>query len=135
MKSVRSLRIVNNDYESTYEELHSHNNCFSIHDQNIHRLGAEIYKVANDMSVGDFKNLFDFKDKFTVHIPLLNTELTVKNSIRYFIAVIWNAIPINIKTATSLNDFKNRIKSWKPECSCRLCKTFLQGVGFINITE
>ena len=45
-----SLRIVNNDYESTYEELLSHNNCFSIHDQNIHYLAAEIYKAANDLS-------------------------------------------------------------------------------------
>ena len=114
----RSLRIVNNDYESIYEELLSHNNCFSIHDQSIHQLAAEIYKVANDLSVGDFKNLFDFKDKYTIHIPLVNTELKGKNSIRYFGAVIWNAIPINIKTATSLNDFKNRVKSWKPECLC-----------------
>ena len=36
---------------------------FSIHDQNIHYLVAEIYKVANDLSVGDFKNFIDFKDK------------------------------------------------------------------------
>ena len=49
----KSLRIVNNDYESTYEELLSHNNCFSIHDQNIQRLAAEMYKVANDLSVED----------------------------------------------------------------------------------
>ena len=114
----RSLRIVNNHYESTYEELLFHNNCFSIHDLNIHRLAAEIHKVASNVSAGDFKNLFDFKDKYTIHIPLVNTELKGKNSIRYFGAVIWNAILINIKTATSLNDFKNRIKSWKPECSC-----------------
>ena len=36
---------------------------------------------------------FDFKDKYTIHIPLVNTEceLKGKNSIRYFDAVIWNA--------------------------------------------
>ena len=51
----RSLIIVNNDCESTYQELVSHNNCFSIQDHNIQRLTAEIYKVANDLSVGDFK--------------------------------------------------------------------------------
>ena len=83
-----------------------------------HHLATEIYKVADNLSVGDFKNLFDFKDKITLHIPFVNTELKVKNSIRYFGAVIWNAIPINIKTTTSLNGFKNRIKSWKPECPC-----------------
>ena len=81
-------------------------------------MAAEIHKVASNVSVGGFKNLFDFKDKYTIHIALVNTELKGKNSIRYFGAVIWKAILINIKTATSLNDFKNRIKSWKPECSC-----------------
>ena len=98
-------------------------------------MATEIYKVANDLSVRDFKNLFDFKDNYTLYILLVNTELRGKNSIKYFSAVIWNAIPINIKTDTPLNGFKNRIKSWKPECICRLCKTFLQEVGFIHITE
>ena len=51
----RSLRIIDFYYENTYEELLSHNNCFSIHDQNIHRLVTEIYKVVNHLSVVDFK--------------------------------------------------------------------------------
>ena len=87
-------------------------------------MAAEICKVANDLSVGDFKNLFDFKDKYTIHIPLVNTELKGKNSIRYFGAVIWNAIPINIRTATSLNDFKNRIKSWNQSVHADSVKPF-----------
>ena len=124
-------------FETNYMKLNS-DKCHllvSIHYQNIHRLAAEIYKVANDLSVREFKNLFNFKDRYTVHIPLVNTEMKGKNSIRYFGAVIWNAVPINIKTATSLNDFKNSVKSWKPECPSPLCKTFLQVVGFLNITE
>ena len=98
-------------------------------------MATEIYKVANDLSVGDFKNLFGFKDKYTLHIPLVNTELKGKKSIRYFGAVIWNAIPHNIKTATSLKAFKNRIEFRRPGCSCRLFRSYFQGVGFINITE
>ena len=125
----RSLRIVNNDFESSYEELLSKCNSFSIHDQNIHCLAIEIYKVANGLSVGEFDNLFDFKDQYTIHIPSVNPELKGKNSIRYF------ENSISIKTVTSLNAFKNRIKSWKPNCSCRLSKTYLQGVGFVNIRE
>ena len=131
----RSLRIVYNDYESSFEELLSRCNTFSIHDQNIHRLAIEIYKIANGLSTREIENLFDFKDQYTIHIPSVNTELKGKNSIRYFGAVIWNAIPLSIKTASSLNAFKERIKFWKPDCPCRLCKTFLQGVGFVNITE
>ena len=41
----RSLRLVNNDYESTYEKLLSKYNPFSIRDQNINRFAAKIYKA------------------------------------------------------------------------------------------
>ena len=92
-----------------YEELLSHNNCFSIHDQNMPSLATEIYKVADDLSVRDFKNLFHFK---YLNISLVSNELKGKNSIRYFGVVIWHAVLINIKTDTSLNGFKSRIKSW-----------------------
>ena len=105
------------------------------HEQNIHCLAIEVYKVANDLSTGEFGNLFNFKDQYTLHVPSVNTELKDKNSIRYFGAVIWNSIPLSIKKVTSLNAFKNQIKSWKPNCPCRLCKTYLQGVGFVNIRE
>ena len=57
------------------------------------------------------KILFDFKGHYTLHISLVNTELEGKNLIKYFGTEIRNAIPVNIKTATSLNGFKNRIKS------------------------
>ena len=99
------MKIINNEYESTYKELLSNYNSFSIHDQNVHCLAIEMHKVANDLWVGYFENLFDYKDQYTLHIPLVNTELKEKNSIRYFGAVIWNVIPLNIKTATSLNTF------------------------------
>ena len=56
-------------------------------------LATEIYKVENDMSVGHFKKLFDFKDKkYTLHIPSVNTELKGNNLMRYSGVVIWNAI-------------------------------------------
>ena len=62
--SYRPLRIVNNDYESRYKERLARSNCFSIQDQNIHRLATEIREVANDLSVRDLKNMF--KDKINV---------------------------------------------------------------------
>ena len=62
----------------------------TIHDQNIHPLATEIYKVANDLSVGDFKDFFDFKDQYALHIPLVNTELKGKNLITLRIEIfVW----------------------------------------------
>ena len=33
------------------------------------KLNQPLQKVANDLSVGDFKNLFDFKDRYTYTCP------------------------------------------------------------------
>ena len=52
-----------------------------------------------------FENLFGLKDQYTLDIRLVNTQLKGRNSIKYFGSVIWNAIPRNIKTATSLSAF------------------------------
>ena len=41
------------------------------------------------------------------NIPLVNTKLKGKNLVKYFGAVIWNAILINVKKDTSLNGFKD----------------------------
>ena len=46
---------------------------------------------------------------------------------------IWNLVPNNIKDSETLNIFKSKIKMWVPEkCPCRLCKTYIPGVGFIE---
>ena len=45
-------------------------------------------------------------------------------------------IPNDNKNAPSLNIFKNKIKQLKPvDRPCRICKTYIAGVGFINIAN
>ena len=131
----RSLRIVYNNYSSSFDELLSRDYSMPFHYQNIHCLAIEIYKVANNLSVSDFKELFAFKDQFSIFVPSVNIEIYGKSSLRYFGAVLWNSILYIIKCATSVKEFESHIKSWEPVCFCRLCKTYLQGVGFVNITN
>ena len=46
---------------------------------------------------------------------------------------IWNIIPPNIKNSSSLKAFKKNIKTWTPiDCPCRICKCYIQGIGFIG---
>ena len=53
-------------------------------------------------------------------------------SLRHIGPKIWQKIPNSIKILKTLNLFKNKIREWKPEnCPCRLCKSFISGVGFI----
>ena len=46
---------------------------------------------------------------------------------------IWNLIPERIRSLETLNNFKKEIKSCKCDaCPCRMCKMYIQRVGFIN---
>ena len=44
----------------------------------------------------------------------------------------WALVPDEIKMSKSLPEFKDKIKHWNPDgCMCRLCKTYIQNLGFI----
>ena len=46
---------------------------------------------------------------------------------------IWNLIPERSRPLETLNKFKKEIKKWKSDaCPCRMCKTYIQRVAFIN---
>ena len=42
-------------------------------------------------------------------------------------------VPMEMKNL-SLEDFKNKIRRWKPDgCDCKLCKDFVSNLGYINL--
>ena len=48
------------------------------------------------------------------------------------IVKIWKILPNDYKELTSLSAFKSKIKNCETdECPCRLCKTYIQRVGFV----
>ena len=50
----------------------------------------------------------------------------------FFVPKKWNTLPNSCKNATPLKSFKMDLKRWIPEnCPCRLCKTYIQHVGFL----
>ena len=63
----------------------------------------------------------------------IKTTLYGIDSISHLAPKIWEQVPNDIKLCGNLNLFKNKIKSWVPDkCPCRICKTYISGVGFIN---
>ena len=102
-----------------------------------------MYKVVNDLSTDTFAELFtkkrsssQLRSQTDFKIPRVRTELFGKNALRYLGPVIWNTVPLEIKQVNSLNNFKKSIRKWKPiDCPCRLCKTYVADVGFLNICQ
>ena len=135
----RSLRIVYNNYVSTFNELLTTDKSFTIHHKNVQTLAIEMYKVTNDISPVIMKDIFVLKQNCrynTRGIFLTNnirTEHYGKESLSFLGPIIWSIIPHDIKTSTSLKDFKQKIRKWKPDkCPCKLCRTFIAGVGYID---
>ena len=45
---------------------------------------------------------------------------------------IWGLVPVGLKQSETLYSFKSKIRNWVPfECPCRICKTYIQQVGFL----
>ena len=139
----RTLRLVYNDYELTFNELLEKDGSFTVHHYNIQTLCIELYKVFNNLAESIFSDLFirnnssyNTRLKSDFVIPQINTVLKGSNSIRYYGPVIWNLIPNEIKYVDSLEIFKNKIRMWKPvNCPCRVCKTYVPNVGFLETFE
>ena len=120
----RALRIVYNNYTSTFEELLKEDESLRIHHRNIHCLATEMYKVKNDLSPPFMKEIFSYNEKREkFYRPNARTTKMGLGSIRNFGPIVWNTmLPKNVKDSPSLNIFKDRIKSWVPNsCKCRLC--------------
>ena len=47
-------------------------------------------------------------------------------------SIIWDIVPIELNNAQSLNSFKKSIRKRIPNnCPCRLCKRYVDVVGFL----
>jgi hypothetical protein len=133
----RALRLVYNDYSSTFDELLREDKTVSFHHRNIHNIAIEMYKVKNDLCPSFMKDIFTYNmeiEKFVY--PKVRTDMG-KKSLRSFGPVVWNTmVPENIKSSLNVNIFKERIKSWVPDnCDCNLCKDWVPGVGYWKITK
>ena len=136
----RALRLVYDDYSSSFETLLERDSSFTIHHQNIQSMLIEIYKSLNKASTKNFFNsLFKFKfrqSQISLELKMPFSVCHGKNSIRYFWPQIWNSVPFEIKNAATPEDFSRKIKCWKPEeCPCRLCMHYEREVGFVKVTE
>ena len=135
----RALRVIYDNYNLNFSELLEKDKSFTIHHQNIQMLCIEMYKIVNNGSNEGITELLNRsvdadrgRSERDFIIPRVQTEQYSKNSFRYLGPKIWNSLPIEIRRK-SFSDFTSYIKRWKPiGCPCTLCKTYIQGVGYIN---
>ena len=139
----RALRIAFQDHNSTFNELLAKDGSIEIHGRNLQKLLTEIFKFKMKLAPEIMNEVFDFIE---CRYPLRN-ELRFKSrnirTVRYGIETaafvgsrIWSNMPSELKESTSLNEFKSKIKTWKPEnCPYKLCKIYFQRIGDLQVTD
>ena len=131
--------MVYNDYYSSYQELLDKDRTVTIHHRNLQKLVTEMYKVKNNLSPMIMKNIFtEIPNTYNLRnnrIWATHNVHTVNNgteTLTFRGPNTWNILPETIKNSKSLNEFKIKVKTWKPDgCTCRLCKTYIAELGFL----
>ena len=135
----RALRLAYNDYLSSFEFLLELDKSVTIHTRNLQSLSIEMYKIVNGLappimsSVLPFNyNNRDLRAKSTFQAYNVKSAYNGMETISFRGPKAWELVPDHIKPSQSLSEFKYKIKEWKfTECTCRICKTYIQNIGFI----
>ena len=135
----KALRIVYPDYKSKFKELLDKDASFSVHHRNIQALAIEIYIHIHGLSPAIAGKVFKINrtlpytlrthNEFSSRVP--KTVKYGTKTISFLALKVGNLVPGKIKECSCLEAFKSKIRKWKPDCSCRLYKTYLQDVGFL----
>ena len=138
----RALRLVYDDYETSFQDLLKKDNSVSIHHRNIQKVAIEMFKVKNNLCPDIMQNLFiqvssRTRANATFHRPCVNSVHNGEQTLSSFGPIVWDTmVPENIKQSSSLIEFKKNIRKWVPEnCKCRLCTEYIPELGFITSYE
>ena len=119
----RALRILFNDYHSSYEELLKKSGKATINLQSYRILCTENFKILSNLNPFFLKNIFlsreierpvQNKYKLNLAIPKRNQVKFGFKSLKYLGPTIWNTLPHHIKSSKNLQNLKkkNEIPEW-----------------------
>ena len=136
-----ALRLVYDDRQSTFEELHNIDKSVTIHHRNLQVLATELYKVHNGLAPELMNNIFKkrnvtyyFRNISTFETRNIKPVYYGSETISFVGPKIWELLPCSIKDSENINIFKPNITFWKPEnCPCRLCELHIADIGFIEL--
>ena len=136
----RALRLIYNDHEKSFDSILTENNLKTVHQKNLEFLAIERYKFENGLSPPIMNDIFFSRQNIYNLQKLQELSISTKDTMNFGMETIsyrgpqlWNLIPDKIKSEPSLELLKKKTRKWKYEpCSCRMCNTFLQHIGFIS---
>ena len=120
--------------------LFTKDNSLSVSKRNLQLLMSEINRTKSNIAPSFLTEIFidknppyDLRNKSILQIPKSRTVRFRKQSITFLGCKLWHCLSNDIKQSLNIITFKKRFKKGKgEECNCRLCKTFVAQVGYLD---
>ena len=117
------------DKTSTFKELLDKDKSVSVHHKNIQVLATEIYNTVNGLAPTILNSIFQIKNIEHNLRNKNNFKSRRIDSVRYGIDSLTYLGPKNLEYCSLRY---KKIKKWIPgDCPCRLCRPFIQNLGYI----
>jgi hypothetical protein len=125
----RALKIVHNDFDSTYKTLLTKSGKPMMY---IHRkclIVEQVYKIINSMAPPFNADFFEFRftpyelrDSSIILQPRFSSQMYGFRSFRYQGAMLWNNLPPTMKSLKIFKEFQTAVRKWKGWlCQCGNC--------------
>ena len=109
----RTIEVVYNEYNKSYQELLQLNNIVSIHQRHLQYLALEVFKFLMHLNLkfmGYYFNekpiTYDLRKGTKVFLPPVKSFRLGLNSVHFRESIIWNNLPSSIKNSQTINEFK-----------------------------
>ena len=77
-------------------------------------------------------NTYNLRNNPSFRTENIRTTYNGTETLTYRGPKTWDLVPNDKKQSITIEEFKIKIKLWKPEgCTCRMCKVFIVNLGFI----
>ena len=124
------------DEQSSFIKLQGNDNYVTIHQQNLHILASEMYKLSKDLLSPPTRDILKLRSEQTYNLrqifrfftPRMNFVYHRTKGVSFLGPKIWDLIPNELKTMNNISAFKKAIKKY----SCRLYKIHVSNVGFVR---
>ena len=110
---ARALRLVYNDNTSNFEELLIKDGSVNIHQRNLQKLATEVYKFKHNLLPPIMHDIFtntqhpyNLRNDAIIESRNAHSVYNGTETVTFLAQKTWNLLPINIKKANTLTEFK-----------------------------
>ena len=126
----RTLQVVYDDFNKSYDELLELNNDLFIHQRHLCYFVIEVFKSIMNLNPQFMWSYFEEKpmtynlrDGSKLALPKTKSTRFGINSLQFRGSLSWNDLAVSLKSCQSLNEFKKEIKNLgNIHCTCLVCR-------------